>query len=88
MNIFRKIWRGAGYLEGYGHHPGWASLVFYAIAGGAAGIEKGGLIGFVGGFLFCGFFFSLFFMWGCIDRANLCDEDQKRLLNKIKNSYD
>ena len=86
MRLLRKIWRGAGYLEGYGHHPGWASLAAYSLAGGLAGIEKGGLTGFIGGFLFCAFFFGLFFMWGCIDRANLCDEDQKYLLKTIKNS--
>lgn len=35
-SFLRRLWRGAGYVEGYGHHPGTWWLVFFMILGVAA----------------------------------------------------
>ena len=86
MRWLKQAVRGAGYLEGYGHHPGWAILIAITLAGGVAGIDKGGLVGFFGGMLFAAVFTLPLFIVGCIGRANDCDKSQAKLLNTIKNS--
>lgn len=88
MRWIKQVWRGAGYLEGYGEHPGIDVTVVMILVCGIAGIEKGGLNGFLGGMAIGAFFILPFFFIGCVSRANACDEDQKQLLNKIKHSND
>lgn len=84
MNIFRHIIRGAGYLEGYGHHPGTGMLLLFIFIGGIAGAERGGWAGFFGGMAFSSVFFLPLYIWGCIDRSKDSDRAQKRLLKHIK----
>ena len=86
MRFFKQIWRGAGYLEGYGHHPGWSTISIIVLVGGLSGIEKGGYIGFIGGAGFSLICILPFFAAGCISRANGCDRAQANLLKTIKNS--
>lgn len=88
MRLFKQIWRGAGYLEGYGEHPGKDMVVIMILICGFAGVEKGGFTGFLGGMAIGAIFILPFFIAGCISRANGCDEKQAQLLNKIKNSHD
>jgi hypothetical protein len=88
VRFFKQIWRGAGYLEGYGDHPGKDMVVMLILICGFAGIEKGGFYGFLGGMAIGAIFILPLFIVGCIDRANGCDEKQKQLLNKIKHSDD
>lgn len=68
MKLLRDIWQGAGYLEGFGNHPGNIYLVLLVLAGALAGV-KGGLTG-----VLVGTFVMLLFVlpsWciGCIGRA-------------------
>ena len=86
MRFFKQIWRGAGYLEGFGHHPGIETLAMILFLCGIAGAQKGGMTGFFGGMGIGAIFILPFFITGCISRANACDEAQRQLLNKIKNS--
>lgn len=86
MRVFKQIWRGAGYLEGYGDHPGKDMVVIMILVCGLAGAQKGGWSGFFGGMVIGFVCMMPFFIIGCISRANGCDEKQKQLLNKIKNS--
>lgn len=86
FRFFKQIYRGAGYLEGYGHHPGWAIVIAITLAGGLAGIDKGGLNGFFGGMFFSAVFTLPLFIAGCIGRANDCDRSQAKLLKTIKDS--
>lgn len=88
MKFIRQVYRGAGYLEGYGHHPGWSTFLMFIFIAGLAGIDKGGIRGFFGGMFVALIFMLPLFISGCISRANGCDEQQKQLLNKIKNSHD
>lgn len=88
MKFIRQVIRGAGYLEGYGDHPGKDMVVMMILICGVAGVEKGGFTGFLGGMAIGAIFILPFFIVGCIDRANGCDEKQKQLLNKIKHSND
>ena len=85
MRIIRQIIRGAGYLEGYGHHPGNSMLIIMIMACGAAGI-KGGFAGFLGGMLLGAVFILPLWIIGCVGRANDCDRSQARLLKQIKDS--
>ena len=86
MRFFKQIWRGAGYLEGFGHHPGIELLAMVLFLCGLAGVGKGGMTGFFGGIGIGAIFVLPLFIVGCIERANACDKAQKQLLNKIKNS--
>lgn len=86
MRFIRQIIRGAGYLEGYGEHPGNSIVIIMLIICGLAGAEKGGLAGFVGGAVFGAMFILPLWIHGCISRADACDKEQERLLRKIKNS--
>ena len=88
MRWIKQIYRGAGYLEGYGNHPGVDVTVIMILVCGLAGIEKGGFMGFLGGMIFGAVLILPFFCIGCVSRANACDEEQQRLLNKIKHSND
>ena len=78
--------RGAGYLEGYGEHPGKDMVVMMILVCGLAGAQRGSWAGFFGGTAFGAVMILPFFIAGCISRANACDREQARLLNTIKNS--
>lgn len=84
MRWIRQAIRGAGYLEGYGHHPGWSTLGIFIVVAGLAGIDKGGLRGFFGGMFIAAICILPMFIAGCISRANDCDRDQARILKHLK----
>ncbi len=86
LHLIRQAWRGAGYLEGYGHHPGWATLLIFIFCAGLAGIDKGGLRGFLGGLAVGIVAFGIPFIIGCVDRANGCDRAQARIINHLRGS--
>lgn len=51
--FLRRIYRGCGYLPGYGHHPGNVPLLMLAVLGAAAGgIAGAGLMLVVFGFVY------------------------------------
>ena len=86
VRFFKQIWRGAGYLEGYGDHPGKDMVVVMILVCGLAGAQRGSWAGFFGGMIFGAVMILPFFIAGCISRANACDKAQARLLKTIKNS--
>ena len=61
MGFIRRICRGACYSEEYGHHPGWAPLVFLVISGLAFGGVRGAAI--------MGLLFGALFAVGCYSRG-------------------
>lgn len=87
MKLFKRIWMGAGYLEGYGHHPGWSTLGIYVFAAGLSGIEKGGLDGFIGGCGIALLCLGPFFMMGCYSRAKDYELDVDRTFNNLSKEY-
>lgn len=68
-NVFRRIRMGAGYLPGYGDHPGTSTVVFLTLLTGAAG-SHAGWIGFVGGCCLGALVYGPMWLAGCIGRAN------------------
>ena len=84
MNIIRHIIRGAGYLEGYGHHPGTGIMLLFIFIGGLAGVQRGDWAGFFGGMILSAIFYLPLYCWGCIDRSKASDQTQKKLLKTIK----
>jgi hypothetical protein len=84
MKIIRHIIRGAGYLEGYGHHPGTSTILLFIFIGGLAGAQRGSWAGFFGGMILSAMFYLPLYIWGCIDRSKDSDRTQKRLLKHIK----
>ena len=84
MKIIRHIIRGAGYLEGFGHHPGTGMLFLFIVMVGLAGAQRGGWSGFIGGCVFSSIFFLPMYFHGCIERSKESDRVQKRLMKHIK----
>jgi hypothetical protein len=87
FKFFKRIWMGAGYLEGYGHHPGWATIGIYVVAGGLAGINNGGPSGFLGGSLITILCIAPIFFAGCYSRAKDYEQDVEATFNKLKRKY-
>jgi hypothetical protein len=87
MKAIKRIWMGAGYLEGYGHHPGWPVFGIFILASGLAGIRQGGLGGFIGGCVVGLVCLGPFFMIGCYSRAKDYEVDVKNTFNKLKRNY-
>lgn len=86
MRFFRQWFRGARDLPGVGPHPGNDLVLVMLLICGLAGVERGGLTGFLGGAAIGAIFILPFWISGCISRANICDEHQARLLKQIKDS--
>lgn len=85
FKLFRHIYRGARYLEGYGHHPGTGILLLFTVIAGLSVIDRGFsafLIGSAIGFLTI----SPLYIMGCIDRSKDSDRTQARLMRTIKES--
>lgn len=85
FKLFRHIYRGAGYLEGYGHHPGTGIFLLFTVVMGLSVADRGFtafLIGSAFGFITM---FPLYAM-GCIDRSKDSDRAQARLMRTIKES--
>lgn len=87
LKFFKRIWMGAGYLEGYGHHPGWGVIAIYVFASGLAGIENGGVRGFIGGSIIAVVIIAPIFMLGCVSRAKDYENDVERTFDKLKKEY-
>ena len=87
FKTLKRIWRGAGYLEGYGHHPGWPVLLIYILAAGLAGIKNGDLRGFGGGCVIALISLLPFFMLGCWSRAVDYEKDVERTFKLLKKDF-
>jgi hypothetical protein len=68
MSVFRRVIMGAGYLPGYGAHPGTGAVVFLILLTGLAGSHQG-LAGFVGGSLIGTAVYGPMWIAGCLSRA-------------------
>jgi len=85
MKIIGRIWRGLGYLEGYGDHPGVGMFWIFCFMGAAAGASNktittptGHFIGAAVGFLLMALFMGSILCWGAHDRAKEYDEGLER----------
>ena len=74
FKFFRDIKRGAGYLEGYGDHPGTDFLIVFVLMGGIAGIQRGGIWGFIGGCLVMLLGMGPLWIAGCVSRVRSWDQ--------------
>jgi hypothetical protein len=84
MKLFKRIWMGIGYLEGYGHHPGWGMLAVFILVCGLAGVEKGHTAGFLGGMAFGTICFLPFFLAGCYSRAVSYEQDMVKTFDILQ----
>jgi len=69
--------RGCCELPHVGGHPGTAWVLFMILACGIAGVERGGVNGFIGGALVGAAFLLPFYLAGSYSRANLSDAREK-----------
>jgi hypothetical protein len=84
FKFFKRIWMGAGYLEGYGEHPGTLHLCAFILCSGLAGAERSGWEGFLFGALFCVAVTLPFYLGGCYSRALDYEKDVERTFNILK----
>lgn len=68
--LHRRIAMGAGYLDGYGEHPGTSFVIALTLLTGAAGAQASGTVGFFGGLFAGAIFYGPMWLWGCVSRAN------------------
>ncbi|WP_430430237.1 hypothetical protein [Oceanicaulis sp.] len=67
-DVIRAIWRGCGYVPGYGHHPG-TGLILMCNAGAAfVGVIEGGIAGVLIGLLFMAPMTGVY-LWGAHERG-------------------
>lgn len=86
FNAIKHMVRGCRNLEGYGPHPGTDLLFIVSIVGGLAGVDKGGLNGFIFGYLFAFCMTAPLYLHGAYSRSKLYERDQVNLLKTIKES--
>lgn len=84
VKTIKRIVMGAGYLEGFGTHPGNTAMVC-AILGGALAGHRGGVWGILGGAVFTAVCLLPFWMKGCYDRAVLYERNVERTFNILNN---
>lgn len=77
IKLFKDIVQGAGYLEGYGDHPGTDFMIIMILMGGLAGAGRGGLSGFVGGCLIMALVIVPAWCVGCVGRARSYQRENK-----------
>lgn len=87
LKFFKRIWMGAGYLEGYGYYPGYTVLSIYILASGLAGIRQGGWDGFWGGIAIALLAFGPIFLAGCYSRAKNYEQDVESTFNRLQRKY-
>ncbi len=87
VKFFKRAWAGAGYLEGFGHHPGWPVLGLFILGAGIAGVQRGGLTGFVGGAVISACALVPFFIAGCVSRAREYEKAVERTFQRLQKDY-
>ena len=87
LKFFKRVWMGAGYLEGYGEHPGNLMLFVMMTSCGLAGVEKGGLRGFIGGAIIGAVFILPMYFMGCVSRAKMYEQDMEETMQRLKKDY-
>lgn len=70
VGLYRRFVMGAGYLEGYGDHPGTEMCFILCLMTGLAGASSGGWVGFITGFGFGVLAYGSLWASGCVGRAN------------------
>jgi hypothetical protein len=86
IKLFKDIWRGAGYLEGYGHHPGTGIMLAMILLCGLAG-SSGGWRGFLGGSVLGAIGLSIPWIIGCRARARAYDRDVERTVEILGKDF-
>lgn len=87
--IIKHIIRGAGYIEGYGHHPGNTYFLSFILLGGIVGFLMAESSRLIGGasLAFVEIVAILpFYVMGCIDRSKNYERDKERLINILRDS--
>ena len=86
MNIIKKIYRGAGYLEGFGNHPGTGFMLLYIVVAGIVGAGSGSLWGFIGGSIMGALPIIPMWMYGCVSRYDAYERCQQRTFDILAKS--
>lgn len=83
MKLIKEIIQGAGYLEGFGHHPGTQITLFSIAICGLSGVA-GGLRGMISGAIIGAL--SVIPVWciGCVTRARAYQREGVRMFESLR----
>lgn len=82
--LFSEIARGAGTLPDCGSHPGTGFVILLTLITGLAGLQAGGLLGFVCGSGLGALAYGSMWLCGCVSRARYQDRlDAKALAKEV-----
>jgi len=70
FSLWKRMKMGAGYLEGYGEHPGTEMLFVLCLMTACAGASGAGWLGFGGGLVIGLIFYVPIWLSGCVGRAD------------------
>lgn len=68
MRVLQAIWRGCGYVPGYGHHPGTGLILMWNAGAAFVGASEGGIAGALVGLLFMSPMTGIY-LWGAYERG-------------------
>ena len=78
VSLYRRFVMGAGYLEGYGEHPGTEMCVILCLITGIAGASAGRWLGFVSGLIVGVVVYGSLWASGAVSRADAYLRRQER----------
>lgn len=81
MKTIKRIFRGMGYLEGYGHHPGNMLMITMILMCAVTGGMNGGLRGFFSGMGIVLIGMLPMYIHGCYARSVDYEADMERTFN-------
>lgn len=79
--IFFYTWKGLGYLDGYGHHPGTEVLLFLIFLGAIAGSQEGITGIFIGAAIMFILFGGIYF-YGAYERGRCYYKDKQPIMGR------
>jgi hypothetical protein len=86
MKLLKHTINGCRDLPGFGPHPGTGVLLIVILVGGLAGVDKGGVNGFIGGAAFSFLMTMPLYLHGAYSRGKLYEQSKVRLMKEIKDA--
>ena len=87
MNLFKDIYRGAGYIKGYGHHPGNSIVLTSILLGALVGAQTDTWDGVIGGAFLVAVVVVPIWALTCVCRARTYQQNLSKSLNLSSKKY-
>ena len=81
MNLFKDIYRGAGYIKGYGYHPGNSKVLAFILLGALVGAQTDTWDGVIGGAFLVAVIVVPIWALTCVCRARTYQQNSSKTFN-------